>query len=453
MEVVVVLMSGSTSTPPGYTSTTSPGYTTTPPGYTTTPPTYSSTTPPTYTTTPPTYTTTPPTYTTSPPTYTTSPPTYTTTPPTYTTTPPTYTTTPPTYTTTPPTYTTTPPTYTTSPPGYTTTTAGYESTPSLACRSGFTLVGGRCVLLEPFTQTTWQESRYLCETLGGDLVVLDSMDFYADLLTHIKDSGLDTHSYWVGGSVSDWTWLWVDGSDIRMATPLWAQSGNYSQEPDDFGDCAFLDDNRFFYMNEDDCNNNRQCICQVATSKFDSPEPASLFINTDPAIDIPMMERPENINTGDKETSVAIPTLTCSGSFVPVGGKCILVEPFTLTTWDESRYLCETFGGDLVVLDSMDFYADLLDYIEDRGLDTHDYWVGASDAGFEGTWRWVDGTYVRMGTPLWALHYSGSGYYHQEPYYDTSSEDCGLLRQSSFYYLVDWDCFSSYPCICEAPGV
>ncbi|KAK3866965.1 hypothetical protein Pcinc_027536 [Petrolisthes cinctipes] len=414
--------------PPTFTSsTTPPTHISITPGSTSTPPTYSSTVPPTYSST---------------------------VPPTYTTTPPTYTTTPPTYATTPPTYTTTPPTYTTSPPGITTYSPTTTEAPT--CSGGFTLVGGRCVLLEPFTQTTWEESRYLCQTLGGDLVVLDSMDFYADLLTHIKDAGLDTHSYWVGGSVNDWSWIWVDGSAVRMETPLWAQSGYDSQEPDGYstnGNCTFLDDDRFFYMNEDDCNSNRQCICQAATSKFDFPEPARLLINSDPAIDIPMMERPENINTGDTETLVAIPTLTCSGSFVPVGGKCILVEPFTSTTWDESRYLCQTFGGDLVVLHSMDFYAALLDYIEERGLDTHDYWVGASDATYEGSWRWVDGTYVKMGTPLWALYYHGSSDYHQEPYMNTSYEDCGLLSLSSFYYLVDWNCLNSYPCICEAPGV
>lgn len=46
-------------------------------------------------------------------------------------------------------------------------------------------------------------------------------------------------------------------------------------------------------------------------------------------------------------------------------------------------------------------------------LSDHDYWVGANDTETEGEWAWLDGTPVRMGTPLWALYRYSSNDYEQ----------------------------------------
>lgn len=59
--------------------------------------------------------------------------------------------------------------------------------------------------------------------------------------------------------------------------------------------------------------------------------------------------------------------LECRDSFDYIYDRCVLVDPFTATNWDEARYLCEKFSSDLVVLNDYNFYAELLQYIRDRG--------------------------------------------------------------------------------------
>lgn len=32
------------------------------------------------------------------------------------------------------------------------------------------------------------------------------------------------------------------------------------------------------------------------------------------------------------------------------------------------------------------------------------FWLGGSDAAFEGDWHWMDGSRIIKGTPFWAIH-------------------------------------------------
>lgn len=57
----------------------------------------------------------------------------------------------------------------------------------------------------------------------------------------------------------------------------------------------------------------------------------------------------------------------CKDNFDYIYDRCVLVDPFTATTWDEARYLCQLFEGDLVVLDDFNFYEELLQYITGKG--------------------------------------------------------------------------------------
>ncbi|CAL8260859.1 unnamed protein product [Gadus morhua 'NCC'] len=64
-------------------------------------------------------------------------------------------------------------------------------------------------------------------------------------------------------------------------------------------------------------------------------------------------------------------------------------------SWNESREFCVSHGADLVVVDSkeeMDFISGWYSM----------YWLGATDAAGEGTWRWVDGTVLSLDNPSWS---------------------------------------------------
>ncbi|XP_068238297.1 uncharacterized protein [Palaemon carinicauda] len=144
------------------------------------------------------------------------------------------------------------------------------------------------------------------------------------------------------------------------------------------------------------------------------------------------------------------PDPECTHPFDIVGGKCIMIEPMVDGTWYETRYFCQRFDADLVSLDSLDFYSELIKLLHQLGLTSRDYWVGASDEGHEGSWYWVNSQKVLNGTPLWAIYYYSSDTYYQEPKKDTSSlQNCGYLDQSRFYYMDDEDCQKQKGAICE----
>ncbi|XP_050727586.1 sortilin-related receptor-like [Eriocheir sinensis] len=142
--------------------------------------------------------------------------------------------------------------------------------------------------------------------------------------------------------------------------------------------------------------------------------------------------------------------LECRDSFDYIYDRCVLVDPFTTTNWDEARYLCEKFSSDLVVLNDYNFYAELLQYIRDKGLDSYNYWVGATDRAAEGTWLWADSSPVPFGAPLWAL-YGCTGDYQLEPRpSDAASQDCALLDKDRGLHVTDASCDESFPTICQA---
>ena len=44
------------------------------------------------------------------------------------------------------------------------------------------------------------------------------------------------------------------------------------------------------------------------------------------------------------------------------------------------------------------------------GVEDRSFWIGGSDSDVEGSWRWLSGKAMRMGTPYWATNdYSDDG--------------------------------------------
>jgi serine/threonine protein kinase len=58
-------------------------------------------------------------------------------------------------------------------------------------------------------------------------------------------------------------------------------------------------------------------------------------------------------------------------------------------SWHEAKKRCEALGGHLVIIETPEENAFLAKLITDGGK--IDSWIGATDEGFEGQWRWVDG--------------------------------------------------------------
>ena len=84
----------------------------------------------------------------------------------------------------------------------------------------------------------------------------------------------------------------------------------------------------------------------------------------------------------------------CPDGWNKFGCKCYKTSDTGLS-WNKSRDFCVSHGADLVVVDSkeeMDFINELYVY----------FWLGATDAAGEGTWRWVDGTVLSLDNSSWS---------------------------------------------------
>ncbi|XP_064098413.1 uncharacterized protein LOC135209630 isoform X2 [Macrobrachium nipponense] len=405
----------------------------------------------------------------------------------------------------------------------TTTTQYFTTTPPYPtpCEYPYDSLGDRCVFVDPVLRATWDEARYICGRAGGgDLAILDSMDFYSELVHYMKTNGLTRHSYWIGGRgmVHNSKWEWSSGSAVHMGTPLWALNGSspgqYEQEPVDFykslENCGYLDFERFHYMDDDDCNEIKAAICQLPAWKESLPDapaiaqdepvqvpasdgksPDNEATQTDgvpeesPRGDEPVQD-PETLKESSQGKSRLLPaTLEASPAVDPdrtaldsgssgsspgkaaatnrawcdypydlVGGRCVVIDPVLSATWEEARYMCErTGGGDLVVLDSMDFYSEIIDYMKENGLDRHDYWVGGIGSISGRRWQWVSGSTVLDGTPLWALLGTDYDGYEQEPtYFEESLSNCGYLDRERFHFMDDADCQGLKAAICQLPN-
>lgn len=79
----------------------------------------------------------------------------------------------------------------------------------------------------------------------------------------------------------------------------------------------------------------------------------------------------------------------------------------------------------------------------DTDLVNQNYWIGATEVGHEGIFRWQDGTKVKMGTPFWGIHQGV-----QEPN-GGNLETCVFMVQSKFLYWADALCSDIFSVICE----
>ncbi|XP_030223113.1 natural killer cells antigen CD94-like [Gadus morhua] len=82
----------------------------------------------------------------------------------------------------------------------------------------------------------------------------------------------------------------------------------------------------------------------------------------------------------------------CPDGWKKFGCKCYKTSD-TYLSWNESREFCVSHGADLVVVDSKEE----MDFIS-RWYNVY-FWLRATDAAGEGTWRWVNGTVLPLTVP------------------------------------------------------
>ncbi|XP_063609295.1 hepatic lectin-like [Penaeus indicus] len=126
-------------------------------------------------------------------------------------------------------------------------------------------------------------------------------------------------------------------------------------------------------------------------------------------------------------------------------GHCILVDMVNMGIWHDMRAACQEQGGDMAKVHDPNFMTALVDHIQCLGYDEDFYWLGGTDEEMEGHWKWVDGTDIRMGFPLW---------FHCEDVVEPNSgtrANCLVSAKNAYFYLRDQNCINYYHPICEFP--
>ena len=132
---------------------------------------------------------------------------------------------------------------------------------------------------------------------------------------------------------------------------------------------------------------------------------------------------------GDAETCLATTGCTLHER---EGGRQYLVCPPSVT-WPEARSRCQSYGGDLAVINDADENA----FIE--GITNNSTWIGLTDVDVEGEFVWVDGVSREF-----------TNWNNNEPNDANGAEDCAEILNSGAWN--DNRCENTRPFICAADG-
>ncbi|XP_076063352.1 uncharacterized protein LOC143038227 [Oratosquilla oratoria] len=138
--------------------------------------------------------------------------------------------------------------------------------PDYPCSLPFAEVFGRCVYADSSKSGTWEDMRQHCRTMDSDLVIIQSADFMWHLIRHLRGTGRDKTSYWVGGhhNTSTAQFQWVDGSPMKMDTPFWGFENDFkNQQPyDGHNQLHVCISDKGLYFFHSCSNSNKFPICQ-----------------------------------------------------------------------------------------------------------------------------------------------------------------------------------------------
>ncbi|XP_039862812.1 CD209 antigen-like protein C [Simochromis diagramma] len=125
---------------------------------------------------------------------------------------------------------------------------------------------------------------------------------------------------------------------------------------------------------------------------------------------------------------------TCPTGWKMFSGVCYFFSGIS-GVWGEARRDCRDKGADLVVIDSSKEQNFLTTIIKENT------WIGLTDNGMEGQWKWVDGTPLTLSN--WATNEPNNG---GSP---NSEEDCVHIRAEDRRTWNDISCTASMKWICK----
>ncbi|XP_025758335.1 oxidized low-density lipoprotein receptor 1 [Oreochromis niloticus] len=102
--------------------------------------------------------------------------------------------------------------------------------------------------------------------------------------------------------------------------------------------------------------------------------------------------KPTTTTSQPPEVNMNEPCYKCEDDWKEHGGNCYYFSTNS-SSWNESRTVCKSKGGDLVKIDSEEEQNFLRKNVQQK-MEIHDipFWIGLTDLAEEGRWLWVDGS-------------------------------------------------------------
>ncbi|XP_037799760.1 macrophage mannose receptor 1-like [Penaeus monodon] len=295
------------------------------------------------------------------------------------------------------------------------------------CPGGYTLVGTKCLMFVTFAAEPYQEARFFCHTVRGELAAITTATDLKILVDYIHANGFFGRTFWLDGTlVEDYIWLTSSGKFVPMSTPFWG-TFEYTQLPDnvDWNEyCLSLSSDYFFYFNDLPCYTTTNFICEATIQNEAASAALAPF-----------------------GPSAVGGRVACPMLFVEVGGLCMMFVTWAEETWYEAWQTCAGASSDLLAITDIEVLRALYIFIEGNNFYEHTFWLGGSDIENEWTWVYTTGEPVPMGTPFWGLTDMSAP--SQEPNGGTS-ENC--LAIGGFYNFRDYSCGSRFNPLCVYTG-
>ena len=119
--------------------------------------------------------------------------------------------------------------------------------------------------------------------------------------------------------------------------------------------------------------------------------------------------------------------------------------------WEDARNLCQSYGGDLIVINSLEeweFIKGTASDLQSKPNKNYDqFFIGLTDEEQEGTFKWIDGSALNLSLKQWADTEPDNGGKSRD---DGHKEECTLLSVDLNW--ADVACESDRGYICEVPG-
>lgn len=290
--------------------------------------------------------------------------------------------------------------------------------PSLP-RSSHTKSYGNVCLVFVTTKYSWPDASSHCHHNGGHLVKIENSQKQHFIYNTLRALHWKEIRVWLGANdrASEGTWKWQDGT--RVSYSNWhpgegpSHSGFLFQSG--YEDCAImkLDDGGRWH--DYDCGGVlflETSICEyrkiVRTTKRITTTRSTTTKRTTPPT-----------------TTTTLPTTTkkSCASFHPPASLVRFYADSCLRfvrgdkSWDGADAECKSQGGHLLRIHNNHDQSYIYQSLKSLHWSDSDAWIGATDRGSEGHWKWTDGSSVTFG------HWSqGEG-----PNHNATNENCAMI--------------------------